>query len=319
MSVPAKPIDVVCLGILVADTLAKPIRGMPEWGTLQLIEQVELHTGGCANNTATALARLGFKAAVIGKVGQDGFGDFVLQRLRSEGVDVRGIRRDDQVNTSFTFVMIHPEGERAFFHYMGANAALTLDDVDFSIIESARILDIGGTQVMPGIDGEPTAEILRRARAAGLITCLDTVYNAEVDGYALLKPCFEHLDYFLPSLGEAQLIAGRESPADVARFFLDQGVKTVSIKLGTEGCYIATQTQAFHVPAFRVETVDNTGAGDAWVAGFLVGLLQGWDLEKTARFANAVGATCVQAIGCTAGIRSLDETLAFMASTPTRA
>jgi sugar/nucleoside kinase (ribokinase family) len=308
----SKPLDVLCLGILVADTLAKPVTRMPAWGTLDLIEHIELHPGGCANNTSTGLARLGFHATVNGKVGADGFGDFVISRLNQEGVGTRGIRRDAKVGTSFTFVMIAPDGERAFFHYVGANGVLTLGDVDFDSIAQTKILDIGGSFVMPGIDGEPTAEILHRAREMGVITTLDTVWNAEIDQYATIKPSLEWLDYFLPSLGEAQLIAKRESPADIAQFFLDHGVKTVGLKMGLEGCYIRTRESELQIPAYQVETVDNTGAGDAWRAGFLAGIVQGWDLERTGHLANAVGASCVTAIGCTAGIKSLPETLRLM-------
>lgn len=308
----SKPLDVLCLGILVADTLAKPITHMPAWGTLDLIEHVELQPGGCANNTSTGLARLGFRAAVNGKVGADGFADFVISRLNQEGVGTRGIRRDAKVGTSFTFAMIAPDGERAFFHYVGANGVLTLGDIDLDSLTQTTLLDIGGSFVMPGIDGEPTAEILRRAREMGVITTLDTVWNTEIDQYATIKPSLEWLDYFLPSLGEAQLIAKRESPADIAQFFLDHGVKTVGLKMGLEGCYIRTRESELQIPAYQVETVDNTGAGDAWRAGFIAGIVQGWDLERTGRLANAVGASCVTAIGCTAGIKSLPETLRLM-------
>ncbi len=310
--------DVLCLGILVADALAKPITRVPDWGTLALIEHLELHPGGCANNTSIALARLGFRSAVIGQVGADGLGDFVIHRLQQEGVDTRGIRRAAAVGTSFTFVMIAPDGERALFHYPGANAALTLADIDFDSMTQTKVLDIGGSFVMPRIDGAPTAEILRRARDLGVVTVLDTVWNAEIDAYATIKPSLEWLDYFLPSLGEAKMIAQREAPADIAQFFLDHGVKTVGLKLGREGCYIRTPTLELKIPAYEVETVDDTGAGDAWRAGFIAGIVQDWDLERTGRLANAVGASCVTAIGCTAGIRSLPETLHLMETTKTR-
>jgi sugar/nucleoside kinase (ribokinase family) len=307
-----KLFDVLCLGILVADTFAKPIKRFPDWGTLEVIDYVDMQPGGCPVNTATGLARLGFRTGVIGKVGQDDFGDFVVQRVASKGVNMRGVRRDAKAGTSFTFVMIAPDGERAFYHYVGANGTLMLDDIDFDWIAQAKILDIGGSFVLPGIDGEPTAEILRRARAAGLITTLDTVWNGEIDQYATIKPSLPHLDYFLPSLGEAQLIAKLNSPADISQFFLDHGVKAVGLKMGLGGCYIRTRDVELKIPAYAVNTVDNTGAGDAWRAGFLAGILQRWDLERTGQFANAVGALCVTAIGCTAGIRNLAETLRFM-------
>jgi len=307
-----KTLDVLCLGIFVADTLAKPIERMPPWRQLSLIDHVELQTGGCANNTAIGLARLGQRAGAMGKVGQDGFGDFILQNLKKERVDIRGMRRDEAANTSFTFVMIAPDGERCFFHYIGANGTLSYEDVDLSLIQEARILHVAGSFVMPRFDGPPTARVLQQARDMGVITVLDTVWNASLDAYQVIKPCLPYLDYFLPSFEEAQLIAKRKAPADVATFFLDHGVGTVGLKMGAEGCYLCTRGEELHIPAWKVDVVDTTGAGDAWVAGFLAGLVMGWDLERAGRLANAVGALCVTAIGTTAGLRGMEETLAFM-------
>ena len=310
----AKTLDFLCLGIFVADTLARPIERMPAWRQMALINPVELQTGGCANNVAIGLARLGLRAGAMGKVGGDGFGDFILQNLKKEGVDIRGMGRDEEANTSFTFVMIAPDGERCFFHYIGANGALVYEDIDLSLIQEARILHVGGSLVLPRFDGPPTARVLQQAREMGVITVLDTVWNASLDAYEVIKPCLPHLDYFLPSLEKAQLIAKREAPVDVAAFFLDHGVGTVGLKMGAEGCYLRTHDQELHVPAWQVDVMDTTGAGDAWVAGFLAGLIMGWDLERAGRLANAEGALCVTAIGTTAGLRSMEETLDFMES-----
>ena len=111
----------MCLGIFVADVLAKPIDGMPERGQLELIDRVELHTGGCANNTSIALARLGFHPGVMGKVGQDWFGNFVIENLRKEGIDIRGVQRDTDANTSLTFGMSHHTGTGILLSYIADN------------------------------------------------------------------------------------------------------------------------------------------------------------------------------------------------------
>ena len=95
-----------------------------------LVDEMSLHTGGCAINTATALARLGLPVEVIGKIGSDSFGDFVLNALAERGIGIRGITRDKKVGTSATMVMVAPDGERRFVHYIGANARLTLEDID---------------------------------------------------------------------------------------------------------------------------------------------------------------------------------------------
>ena len=128
----------------------------------------------------------------------------------------------------------------------------------------------------------------------------------------LLAPCLPYMDYAVPSIEEARMVTGRREPADVAKALMEYGVKIVGLKMGEEGCYIRSADEELRIPKYDVEAVDACGAGDAFSAGFLTGILKGWDLDKTGRFANAVGALCVTAIGATTGIRSLEETLAFM-------
>ncbi len=311
--------DVVCLGILVADVVGKPVETLPERGKLTLVDRMELHTGGNAANSGIGLAKIGIDVAVIGKVGDDGFGDFMVNRLERNGIDTHGVVRDKEVATSATMVMVHKDGERSFIHYLGANAALVESDIDYSIIEGAKVLDVTGTFLLPGIDGEPTARILKKARAMGVTTALDSCWDSKGQWMTLLEPCLPYLDYALPSLNEAQMVTGKEAPADVAQVLLDKGVRTVGLKLGEDGCYIRNADTEFTMPPFVVECQDALGAGDSWVAGFLTGVVKGWSLEETARFANAVGASCVTALGATTGIKSLAETQEFMKNTPVRA
>lgn len=317
MSHASKP--VVCLGILVADVVGRPLRSLPSPGRLVLVDEMSLHTGGCAVNAATALARLTIPVEVIGKVGNDPFGDFLITVMNERGIGTRGVRRDDTAGTSATMVMVDPDGERRFVHYIGANAYLTLDDVDFGLLSGAAILHVGGSLVMPGIDGEPTGELLRRAREGGTITFLDTVWDDTGRWMKLLSPVLPYVDYFIPSLSEAQALTGLQDPDDVARSLLECGPRTVALKMGDQGCLIRTASgDRLRLPAYQVEAVDATGAGDAFAAGFIAGVYLGWSLEETSRLANAVGALCVTGVGASGGVRSLEETLHFMHNTPLR-
>lgn len=304
--------EVLSLGIFVADVLAKPITKMPKRGRLELIDRVELHTGGCANNTGIGLARLGISTGVMGKVGKDGFGDFILQKLRSEGVDTRGMKRDEKENTSFTFVMIAPDGERSFFHYIGTNARLSLDDIDLNIVKKVKVLHVAGSNLMPGFDGPSTARLLKKAKDFGVTTSLDTAWNSTIDWFKTMKPSLPFIDIFLPSIEEAKMITGKKEPEDIAGFLLSHGVKIVGLKMGTKGAYIATNNERHFIPTFKVKAVDATGAGDAFVAGFLTGIVKGWDVQRCGLLGSAVGACCVQAIGCTQGIKSFNETIKFL-------
>lgn len=310
--------DVVCLGILVADIVAKPVDRYPERGQLVLTGRMETHIGGCAANTAVGLAKMGVKVKVAGKVGNDALGEFLRKALRDAGVDVSGIIVDESVGTSATMVMVHSDGERSFIHYPGANGALRLDEFDIAEITNTKILDVAGTFVMPGFDGEPTAKLLAMAKERGVITCLDTVFDATGQWMKLLEPCLPSLDYFIPSYEEARHLTGKEDPRQICEVFLEKGVKVTGVKLGEKGCYLTDGTESYHIPAFDVTPVDATGAGDAFMAGFIVGVLKGWDLPTIGRFANAVGALCVTAIGATGGYRSFEETLEFMEHTPIR-
>ena len=303
--------DVACLGIMVADIVARPVTGLPARGQLATVERIELHTGGCAVNTGIALAKLGHSVAVLGKVGQDGFGDFVCKVLADFGIDTTGVRRDPMANTSATMVMVDPEGERTFLHYLGANALLCGDDVDLDVVRQARILHVAGSFLMPTFDGQQTADVLKAAHELGVKTSLDTAWDSTGRWFSTIEPALSHIDYFVPSFEEAAQIAGREDPDDVADFFLGYGMEIVALKMGSQGCFVKSPQEAIRLPAYSVQVVDATGAGDCFAAGFLAGLSLGWDLERTARLANKAGAACVTAIGATTGVRSLEETLAM--------
>ena len=305
--------DVVCLGILVADVVGKPVDKWPGRGELELIDRLELHTGGCAANTGIALAKIGVDVAVIGKVGNDGFGDFMITRLKAHGIDPSGVVRSERFNTSGTMVMVHSDGERSFIHYLGANQDMREEDVDFDLIARSSILHVAGTFLLPGIDGEPTARVLKKARELGVTTCLDTCWDATGKWMKTFEPCLPHIDYFLPSIAEAAMLTGRQDPAEIASALLDSGVGVVALKMGEEGCYIRSGEAELRIPPFKVSAVDALGAGDAFVAGFLTGLVNKWDLERTGRFANAVGAFCVTELGATTGVQDEATTEAFIA------
>jgi sugar/nucleoside kinase (ribokinase family) len=309
--------DVACLGLLVADTVGRPIDALPTRGTLELIERIELHTGGNAANTGVALAKLGMSTAVLGKVGRDGFGDFMVGSLAGHGVDVRGVARDDAAPTAATLVMVHSDAERTFLHVAGANATLTEDDVAWDVTDGARLFYVAGLQLLSALEGDGVAAVLAQARRRGMTTVLDTVMNPRSRGWDGLAPALPHLDWAIPSFEEARALTGEAKALRQARKLQAAGARNVAVKMGANGCLVVPEgAEPFHVAPFRVEAVDALGAGDAWAAGFLTGLLHDWPLERTARFANAVGACCVQALGATTGVRSLVETVTLMETLP---
>ena len=302
-------IDVVCLGILVADVIARPVDELPH-GAVSLMDDVSLHGGGCALNTATGLARLGLAVAVVGKVGEDTFGDFVVGLLDERGLNRRGVLRDPTVPTSATVVLVDRAGERSFLHLPGANGALSAEELPMDGVFAGRALHVAGALVMPALDGAPTAGLLAEARRRGVRTSLDTVYDA-TGRWERIEPCLPYLDLLTVSLAEAQGISGEREPASAAAWFRDRGVAEVALKLGADGCYVAGAEFEGEVPAFPVHALDGTGAGDAFAAGVLYGRLAGWPLADAARLANAAGALATTAVGATEGLLDLDGTLAL--------
>jgi sugar/nucleoside kinase (ribokinase family) len=302
--------DVVCLGILVADAIARPVDEVPPRGALELVDEISLHGGGCALNTASALVRLGLDARVVGKVGADPFGDFILQLLDERGLDRRGVVQDSAVSTSATVVLVDSAGERTFLHLPGANGRLRREELDEDALFSGRALHVAGALVMPELDGSPTAGILEEAKARGLTTSLDTVWDA-TGRWERLLPSLPHLDLFVPSLAEGSAISREPEPESVAAWLRKRGVGTVAIKLGAEGCFVASEEFEGFVAAPAVDAIDGTGSGDAFAAGLLYGHLAGWPLERAAALANAAGALAATAVGAVEGVRGLEDTLAL--------
>ena len=199
--------QVACLGILVADVVAKPVSALPRKGQLTLVDHISVHTGGCATNTAIDLATIGECAAVVGLVGDDALGDYLAKELESHRVDTRALRRTTRAATSTSVVLSDTDGERSFLHDTGANAIITENDLDWAVIEKSEILFVAGALLMPSLDGEPTARVLRRAREAGVYTALDTAWDSTGRWIDAIGPCLAHLDLFIPSYEEAAMLS----------------------------------------------------------------------------------------------------------------
>ncbi len=303
--------DVTCAGVLVADVIVRPVDRWPDCGRLALVQSIALRSGGLAHTTGVTLAKLGVETAVVGRVGTDVFGDYLIQVLVDHGVQPHVVR-DAESPTSATVVAVTGSGERSFLHLMGANGTLQSADIPDQLLGTSRIFHLGGYFVLPSIDGEPAAALLRRARQRGCQTSLDMSWDAQGRLMALLAPCLPHVDFLFGNQDELSQVTGLHAPAQIASALRARGVGTVAVKLGDAGAFVDSPAWRRTVPAYTVEVVDTTGAGDAYCGGFLAGVLAGWEMPRVAQFANAVGAMCVTAVGGTAGVRTRDETLHFM-------
>jgi sugar/nucleoside kinase (ribokinase family) len=307
-------VDAVTIGVVCADVMARPVDALPPRGSLALIPGLEIHLGGLAGVTATVLCQLGAKAAFIGRLGQDGFGDYILDAMQSNGVDVGYVHRVPDHGSSATVVLISDNGERTFLHHLGANVLTSPDDVDFDFVRQAKVLHWGGPSITPGLDGAPIGRVFEQARALGVKTSMDTCFDGKDIWFPHIEHALPHLDIAMSSVEEARHYTGKHTPEEIADFYCSFGVETVMIKLGADGMYVKNAREAHHIPAHVVSVVDTTGAGDAACAGFLYGYINGWDLLRCGRLANAVGGLTVQRMGGAEAIHSLSQALSFMES-----
>ena len=305
---------VACVGILCVDALGKPVDTLPEKGKLKLVDSISLQIGGCAANVSISLAKIGLQPSVIGRIGNDKLGEILIDTLKTEKVEVKGLKIDPSVSTSASLVMISHDGERSIVHSMGSNRYFCFEDVDLDIIRDCRILLIAGTFLMPGFDGPGTEKLLRFASGNGVLCCMDTAWDPTGEWMNKIEICLPFLDWFMPSYEEACKLSNKTDLAEIAELFVSKGVKNVIIKLDKRGCFVKPRNEnGFIVPSYnKIEVKDSSGAGDSFCAGFIVGLYNKWDIKKCALFANAVGAHCVMEIGTTTGIKTMAEILAFI-------
>ena len=308
--------DVTCVGIFVADCIAKPVTGLPEPGKLTQIDSLNLYTGGCAMNAGADMKKLGANIALMGMVGDDGFGTFLLEEIKKLGLSTDGIKISKEHPTSASVVTIDESGERSFLHCVGANGAFTESDVNYDVIRDSKVVFVAGTMLMPNFDGEPCAKFLKKCKEMGKITVLDSAWDNSGRWMDVIRPCMPYIDYFIPSIDEAKMFAdGREELKDIADYFFDLGAKHVAIKVGKDGCYVreTKESEGVIMPTYLgYKPVDTTGAGDSFCSGFLYGLTHGMSMTESAQFANAVATHCVMEVGASTGIKSYQEIKKFM-------
>ena len=288
-------------GNAVVDIMVRPVDGL-RWGETALVESLRQSVGGNGANTAYALARLGNPVRLIASVGRDALGDFVVDYLRSGGVDTGGVRRSD-APTGATVGLVRSDGGRTFLHSLGASAGVLVSPEELArelpgCIHYHLAAPFRLTRMRPTMP-----DLLRTARAAGLTTSLDTQWDPEGRWLQDIGPCLPHTDYFFANEDEFRMLTGTGDPAEAAGILLRQGASTVVLKLEARGCAVYAGGAEIRCPALDVPVVDTTGAGDCFVAGFLHRAVRGAGLREAAEFANSIAARAIQSLGATEALR----------------
>lgn len=267
--------------------------------------RLELHAGGVTANNLTQVARLGARAAWIGLIGDDDNGRRIRQQFLEDGMDVSGIVAVPAERSSFTWIPVDARGERCIYMFPNVTAKVTPRDLRerfaghvraakhfhteasqlplAPVLEGIRIAQAGGARVLFDLDVAPSDVV-----AAGLGTAAD------------LEEALQRVDVLKPCKAAARELSGSDDGETMARRLLQLGPKLVAITLGSEGCLMARPEKIRRLPALRVDVVDTTGAGDAFMGGLSYALLQGWDDERAGRFANACAALCCTRVGARA-------------------
>lgn len=305
-------VDVVTTGVICADVLASPVDALPAKGTLAFVPDLKIHLGGLAAVTAAVSCRLGTPAALIARVGDDGFGEFIVNTLEKHGVDCGHMKRLPGEGTSATVVLIDEKGERTFLHQVGATKGLCPADIDLDFVKQAKVFHWGGPGLTPGLDGAPMAELFETLRAAGVKTSIDTVFDGSGIWLPHIEAALPHTTIMMSSIEEAKNYTQEDDAEAMADFFLRYGVEAVMIKMGEDGLLVKDGSACHRLPAHQVPAVDTTGAGDAACAGFLHAYLAGQDLLHCGQLANACGGLTVQRAGGAEGVESLEQALRFM-------
>lgn len=307
-------IDIVSLGEILIDFTPSGHndRGIP------LFAQ---NPGGAPANVLAMAAKLGGKAAFIGKVGNDGFGEYLKNILEEHSVDARGLVKDDSIPTTLAFVHLNSEGDRSFTFYRkpGADICLKASEVKKDIIDDCKIFHFGSLSLTDEPCRTATLETIRYAKEQGEMISFDPNYRPGLWESPLcakeqMLNCIAMADILKVSEEEMELITGEKAPEIGSERLLKMGPKAVFITMGANGAYYRNNACCGAVPAFKVKVVDTTGAGDAFMGAALWRLKEytidevaNIELRDIVAFANAAGSLTTTHSGAIPSLPTYEE------------
>lgn len=309
--------NVICAGEMLVDIIARPVGPVAFQDDTCQVEDIRITSGGDANNNAINFAKLGHQVTYLGRIGCDDMGDYVVTLAKRAGVDMTHVVRSEGTAQTRSLILVGADGRRTFLQYPGTSREFCLEDCDLSVLDGADLLQIGGAFHLPRFDGAGCAGLLQAAREKGVVTSMDVTSDRTGRWKGILDPCYPYLDYFLPSIEQASMIAGTDDPREIADFFLSRGVGNVAVKLGSRGAYFKNAETAFFAkPYTGLRIVETTGAGDAFCAGFLTGVGEKLPPQACVTLGTACSAFAIQAVGATAGMQDLATVQRFIRSQP---
>ncbi len=306
----------LAIGLTTLDVTARPVDDLTRTDRAVLIDGIACTPAGTAGGAALVAARLGVPTALAGAVGDDPAGAFVRLGLEGARVDTALLVSRAGRPTSTTLLTVESGGRRSSFHAPGAGMSTTIDAATTAAARGAEFVHYGGVGG-EALDRGPGAALLRAAKdASAIVTCdLIAPRRSAPDELRRLLP---HVDYFLPSAGEAAALTGSDDPGAAADAFLAMGAGACIIKAGAEGAFVALGGERHRLPAHLIEPVDTTSCGDAFCAGFIAALSRGWAPLEACRFAIAAAALVAGGLGTLGKLEGFDQTVKAMRAMPMR-
>lgn len=300
--------------VIYGDVLAEisaQVADFPRPGADAIVHDLAILPGGSAANCAVVAARLGASVKFVGMAGDDDFGQMVRRALATDGVDLSALRQADGP-TATVIALVDGSGERTFLSFRGAAASVPYGPLPDAILRPGDWLHVSGYSFQTPHSRQTARSLMATAREAGATVSLDPSYLFARQVAAEYPDALTGLDYLFPSAVEAALMTGTEDPAQAAERLRAKGIETVLLKLGSEGCLIASEGGLSEVPAYPPEhVVDTTGAGDAFAGGFAAATLRGCSPEDAARVGNAAAAMVISEVGGQTAAPTLSELRAF--------
>ena len=294
-------IEVVGLGQASLDFLGK-VASFPEEDVKTELESLESQCGGPASTALVTLARLGVRTSFLGSISDDPFGQEILRGLEDEGVDFSCLTVRRGFTSQFAFIAISPGGKRTIFWHRGTAPPLRREEVNLSLFRTARVLHLDGLMM------DASLEAARQARELGWTVVMDggTLREGTLDLITLVDTLIVSEGFSKP------LLASDASPEEALEALRKRCSGTVVVTLGARGSIGLEDGKTFFQEPFPVDAVDTTGAGDVYHGAYIYGVLQGWKMPESMRFASAVAAMKCRSVGARRGIPNLDEVMRFL-------
>jgi ribokinase len=296
--------DILVIGSLNADLVVRAPH-FPQPGETISGDDLHIIPGGKGANQAVAAARQGASVAMLGRVGKDSFSPFLLENLKSDSVDITNVHSDDSA-TGTAIIVVDVSGQNSIVLSAGANGKVTPNDIKALNIEAKVLL------LQLEIPLETVIHAAKWGKQKGMIVILNPAPARE-----LPDELIANVDYILPNETELSLLTNVpvtdiSSTEKAAQVLLARGAKNVVITLGSKGALLVSSDQTTQVNAYKLDAVDTTAAGDAFIGGFASALLRGFEIEEAVKYANACGALATTKFGAQPSLPTKEEVEKFI-------